>query len=94
LMDHWRATLGERLIEISYAEIVEDQELSTRRLIERCRLPWSDECLRFHQSVGTVRTASQWQVRQPVYKSSLQRWRNYEAHLDRLREALRGEIPI
>lgn len=88
LMAHWREVLGERLIEVDYEETVENQEAVSRRLIEHCGLEWDDGCLAFHESTRTVKTASQWQVRQPIYKTSKQRWRNYDRYLGPLKEAL------
>lgn len=90
LMSHWRAVLGERLFEVQYADLVDDPQSVSRRLIDRCGLEWNDQCLQFDRNEGAVRTASQWQVRQPIYKTSLQRWKHYERHLSPLVEALQG----
>jgi tetratricopeptide (TPR) repeat protein len=90
LMSHWRSVLGERLFEVQYADLVGDPESISRRLIDHCGLEWNDQCLQFDRSRGAVRTASQWQVRQPIYKTSLQRWKHYERHLSPLVEALQG----
>jgi hypothetical protein len=78
-MTHWRRTLPqETLLEVPYAELVADQESWTRRLLEFVGLPWDERCLNFHQTERAVTTASVWQVRQKIYKSSVERWRNYE----------------
>ncbi len=90
LMAHWRSVLGQRLFEVQYADLVGDPEPISRSLIDHCGLEWNDQCLQFNRSKGAVRTASQWQVRQPIYKTSLQRWKHYERHLTPLIKALQG----
>ncbi len=88
LMEHWRDVLPGRMLEIDYEDLVENQEQVTRKLIDFVGLPWDDACLRPHELQRTVLTASVWQVRQPVYKRSAGRWKNYEKHLGPLREAM------
>lgn len=88
LMQHWREVLPGRMLEIDYEDLVENQETVTRRLIDFVGLPWDDACLRPEEVKRTVLTASVWQVRQPVYKRSAGRWKNYEPHLGPLRDAL------
>ncbi len=93
LMDHWRRVLPPgRILELDYETLVEDLEPSARRLIAHLGLAWDDACLRFYESERTVATASFAQVRQPIYKESIGRWRRYEARLGPLLEAL-GSIP-
>ena len=85
LMGHWRKVLpSEVFTEIQYEDLVETQEMQSRILIEVCGLGWDEQCLSYHQSQRMVRTASNWQVRQPIYKSSKERWRNYEQFIDPL----------
>ena len=62
----------------------------TRRIGGFCGLAWDDACLAFHRTERTVTTASLWQVRQPIYTSSVGRWTRYEDHLAPLRAALDG----
>jgi len=88
LMDHWRARLGERLLEVRYERLVEAPESESRRLVEFLGLPWSDACLAYGTHPRPVLTASVWQVRQPVYASSVGRARRYARHLGPLRDAL------
>jgi tetratricopeptide (TPR) repeat protein len=89
LMTHWRAVLpANRLLDLDYEALVADQEAGTRRLIEFCGLPWDDACLRPEGNQRIVMTASSWQARQPVYHSSVARWRKYEPWLGELRELL------
>jgi tetratricopeptide (TPR) repeat protein len=88
LMQHWREALPGRMLEIDYEDLVENQEAVSRKLIDFVGLDWDDACLRPQDVQRTVLTASVWQVRQPVYKRSAGRWKNYEKHLGPLREAL------
>ena len=94
LMEHWRKVLPDgAFLDVRYEDIVADQEAQSRRLIEYCGLEWDDACLDFHQSKRAVRTASMAQVRQPIYKSSVERWRPYEKFLGPLFDALGELVP-
>lgn len=88
IMEHWRKVLPVPMLEIDYEETVADQEGQTRRLLDFVGLPWDDACLAFHKTERLVRTASVTQVRQPIYKRSLERWRHYESALSPLLEIL------
>lgn len=88
LMAHWRQAIPGRILEVDYESIVEDQEGSTRLLLDFCGLPWDDACLRFQDNQAPVATASAIQVRAPIYRSALQRWKRYESQLSELRELL------
>jgi tetratricopeptide (TPR) repeat protein len=90
LMNHWRSTLSHPLLEVRYEALVADQEVESRRLLEFCGLPWDERCLRFHETQRVVRTASYDQVRRPMYRDSVARYRHYEAFLGNLRDALRA----
>ena len=82
LMAHWRDVLPEgRMLEIRYEDVIVDLEGSARQLIEHCGLEWDPRCIAFHKSPRPVRTASAAQVRRPIYRTSLGRWRAYEPHL-------------
>lgn len=81
LMAHWREVLPLPLYEQRYEELIADQEAGSRALVAHCGLPWDDACLNFQEADRTVMTPSRWQVRQPIYSSSIGRWRNYERHL-------------
>ena len=78
-------------MEVQYEDIVADMETQARRLIDWCGLEWDEACLEFHKNERSIRTASVTQVRQPIYTSSVERWRNYEQFLGPLLEAL-GEF--
>ena len=82
LMAHWRRVLPRgRVFELRYEELVAQPEAVCRELIAYCRLPWSDSCLKPHENRRGVVTPSLWQVRQPIYQTSVQRWRNFEPWL-------------
>jgi len=79
LVEHWLTTLPESsLLVVPYEQLVAEQDKWTRRILEFIALPWDAHCLDFHLTESTVVTASYWQVRQTLYRSSIGRWRNYE----------------
>jgi hypothetical protein len=88
LMDHWKGVLSVPILEVSYEEMVADQEGMTRKLVEFCGLPWDEQCLSFYKNRRSVNTISYDQVRQPIYNKSVARWRHYEQHLGPLKQAL------
>ena len=89
LMDHWRRALpADRFTEVEYETLVADREAQTRRLIAFCGLDWDEACLAPERNNRLVKTPSLWQVRQPVYTTSVERWRRYEPWLGELRELL------
>jgi tetratricopeptide (TPR) repeat protein len=87
LMAHWRQVLPpDRLIEVDYEALVADPEPHTRRLVAASGLEWDDSCLAPHRNARPIQTASVWQARQPIYRTSVERWRRYEPWLGELRE--------
>jgi tetratricopeptide (TPR) repeat protein len=89
LMAHWREVLSaDRFIEIDYEALVADPEGETRRLVAGCGLAWDDACLAPHRNTRRITTASVWQARQPIYRTSVERWRRYEPWLGELRQLL------
>ncbi len=88
IMQHWREVLPGRFFESSYETLTNDQELESRRLVRWLDLPWEDQCLKFYESDRLVRTASITQVRQPIYKTSVAKWKAYEPYLPDLLEPL------
>ena len=88
LMAHWAKVLPLQMFDLQYEQMVADQEATTRRLIEFLGLDWEDACINFHLTERAVSTPSRWQVRQPIYKSSVQRWRRFEPHLGPLKRSL------
>jgi len=88
MMEHWHAVLPGKILEVRYEDMVAEQEAQTRRLLSFLGLPWEEGCLRFYETERAVNTASSEQVRQPIYNSSVNFWRNYEGHLGELIETL------
>ncbi|MDZ4202027.1 MAG: tetratricopeptide repeat protein [Gallionella sp.] len=85
LMQHWRSVLAPDIfLEAPYEALVEDQESWSRRVVEFIGLEWDENCLNFHQTERRVGTASNWQVRQKIYKTSTERWRNYQTFIEPL----------
>ena len=89
LMDWWEKLLPGHFYRIKYEQLVSDTEAQVRQLLEYCELPFDENCLSFHKTRRHVKTPSASQVRQPVYQNSIARWKNYEKHLQPLREALK-----
>lgn len=90
LVDHWRALLGERLVEVNYEDLVSDQEGQTRRLLERVGLDFEAACLAFDRNAAPTTTASSVQVREKVHTSSVGKWQHFERQLAPLAEKLRN----
>jgi len=91
LMAHWRAVLpASAMLEVDYEDIVGDLAGQARRIIDYCGLPWEDAVLSFHATERAVNTASTMQVRQPIYRSSIGRWRRYEKQLQPLLDVLQA----
>jgi len=94
LMAHWRNVLPDGvMIDVQYERVVDDLEGEARRIIAHCGLAWEDQCLAFHQTRRPVLTASSIQVRQPIYRGSVGRWRPYARLLAPLLQALEVEPP-
>ena len=87
-MDHWHSVLPGFVLDVHYEEVVADLEQQVHRLLKFCGLPFEEACLRFHETQRAVKTASSEQVRQPIYSSSVNLWRNYESDLQTLIEIL------
>jgi tetratricopeptide (TPR) repeat protein len=82
VMAHWESTLpAGAILTVPYESLVDDPQTWSRKMIDFIGVPWDDRCLDFHKSERTVITASNWQVRQKISKSSVLRWRKYEKHL-------------
>jgi hypothetical protein len=88
LMSHWDAVLPERVLRVDYESIVEDTAAEVRRVLGYCGLEFEPACLEFHRTERAIRTPSSEQVRQPIYKTGVDQWRNFEAYLAPLRKAL------
>jgi tetratricopeptide (TPR) repeat protein len=89
LMAHWRSVLPRAgFVEVDYERLATDPEQSIPELVAACGLAWNDACLMPHRNPRAVSTASLWQARQPIYRTSVERWRHYEPWLGELRELL------
>ncbi len=86
LMAHWSSVLQIPVLEVEYKYLVAEPELWVHRLVDYCGLPWSDDCLQFHRTRRRAHTASEYQVKSPIYTKSVDRWRNYERHIGDLIE--------
>ncbi|MCW5713023.1 MAG: sulfotransferase [Bauldia sp.] len=88
LMKHWSRVLPVQVFDVQYEELVSDLETVARRMVDFIGLPWDPACLRFHETKRGVTTISRWQVRQPIYNSSVGRWKAFERHIGPLISAL------
>ena len=88
MMDHWHALLPGKVLTVQYEVLVHNFDVEVRRLLEHCRLPFEEACLRFYETDRPVRTASSEQVRQPIHTRSIGFWRNYDDKLDQLKDVL------
>jgi tetratricopeptide (TPR) repeat protein len=88
LTTSWREALPDNYLEVHYEDVVDRTEHEARRLVEFCGLPWDARCLAFERNTAPVATASSAQVRRPIYRSGLERWRHYERELEPLRALL------
>ena len=88
IMSHWRKVLPIPILDLAYEDLIDDQEATTRKLLDFVGLEWDARVMDFHKTERAVKTASVWQVRQPIYKTSKERWRRYEKHLGPLLEVL------
>jgi tetratricopeptide (TPR) repeat protein len=94
LMQHWAAELPIAMLDVRYEDVVRDLDQAARRMIDHLGLTWNEACLDFYRTQRAVHTPSQWQVRQPIFTSSVGRWRNYERHLQPLIESLKRESNV
>ena len=87
-MAHWRELFPDFILDIHYENLIDAQESETRRLLDFCGLPFEEACMRFYETNRAVNTASSEQVRQPIYRTSIDIWRPYEPYLGELIETL------
>tara|TARA_B100000787_G_scaffold89074_1_gene65843 strand:+ start:264 stop:2282 length:2019 start_codon:yes stop_codon:yes gene_type:complete len=88
LMDHWDKVLPGKVLRVQYEDVVEDLDTQVRRILDYCGLDFEDSCISFHETERSVRTPSSEQVRQPIYQSGVDQWKNFEANLEPLKTAL------
>jgi tetratricopeptide (TPR) repeat protein len=94
LMAHWEAALPGHVLRVQHEDVVDDLETSVRRLLDFCGLPFEPQCLNFHQTERSVRTASSEQVRRPIYRDGVDQWTRFAPFLAPLREALGKEAVL
>jgi len=92
LMDHWDRVLPGRVLRVMHEDVVDDLEGQVRRMLDFCGLPFEDTCLRYWETERNVRTPSSEQVRQPIFRDSVEQWRHFEVYLQPLRDALGPEV--
>lgn len=92
VMDHWDRVLPGHILRVMHEDVVEDLEGQVRRILDFCNLPFEESCLQFHKTQRNIRTPSSEQVKQPINRSAVEQWRNYDKHLQPLRDALGPEI--
>ena len=88
LMDHWDKVLPGKVLRVQYEDVVADLDTQVRRILDYCGLEFEDSCISFHETERSVRTPSSEQVRQPIYQSGLEQWKNFDANLEPLKTAL------
>ena len=88
LMAHWEEVLPGRVLRVQYEDVVDDLDTQVKRILDYCGLPFEDACLEFHKTVRAVKTPSSEQVRQPIYKTGLEQWKNFEPYLGALKKDL------
>jgi glycyl-tRNA synthetase alpha subunit len=92
LMDHWDTVLPNKILRVTYENVVADLESEVRRMLGFCGLDFEESCVNFHQTDRAVRTASSEQVRQPIFKSGVDQWENFSPYLDPLRTILGPDL--
>jgi len=94
IMEYWHEVLDIEILDVVYEELMENQEAMTRRMLDFCGLEWNQACLNFHKNKRDVNTPSYDQVRKPLYKKSVARWKNYEPHIQPLLDKLKASRPM
>lgn len=92
LMAHWDEVLPGFVLRVQHEDVVDDLETEVRRMLDFCGLPFEEACLEFHRTQRNIKTPSSEQVRQPIYRSGLDRWRNYEPWLESLKAAVGKDL--
>ena len=93
LMAHWKTILPNPIMDVHYEDMVDNSEATARKVIGFLGLEWNDACLRFQETENRAKTFSAWQVRQPIYQSSVRRWKRYEQFLEPLKKELEALYP-
>ena len=88
LMEHWDKALPGKILRVQYEDVVADLDTQVRCLLDFLELPFDQRCIDFHKNARAVHTPSAEQVRQPVYTSGIEQWKNFEKYLPALKESL------
>jgi hypothetical protein len=88
-MDHWNNVLPGNILSIKYEDVVMDLENSVKEILDYCKLPFEQNCIEFYKNKRSVKTPSAEQVRQPIYQSGLNYWKNYESYSTELKSNLK-----
>ena len=89
LMDHWNKVLPNQILSVNYEDLINNFEFTVKEILDYCKLPFEEACIEFYKSKRSVKTPSAQQVRQPIYTSGLDYWKNYEPYLDELKNYLK-----
>ena len=92
LMDHWNAVLPNKILKVNNEDVIEDLEGQVKRMLEFLELPYEEECISFYETDRSVRTASSEQVRRPINKDGMERWKPYSKHLKPLLNCLDNDL--
>ena len=92
LMDHWDEVSPGFVLRVMHEDVVDDLETQVRRMLDFCGLPFEQACLEFHRTERNIKTPSSEQVRQPIYRTGLDYWRNYKPWLGSLKESLGEDV--
>lgn len=88
IMSHWEQEIPGKILRVQHEDVIENLEEQVRRMLKHCGLSFEQNCVDFHKNKRAVRTPSSEQVRQPIYKSGMDQWKNFEPYLDPLKQAL------
>ena len=88
MMKHWHSVIPGAIMDVDYEDMVQNHEEVARRIVDHCDLEWDEACLDFYNTERTMKTASTWQVRQPIYNTSINRWENFSDWLGPLKDVL------
>ena len=91
-MDFWHQYLPNEILHVQYEDVVDDLETQVRRILAHCNLPFEEACLNFWETERAVKTPSSEQVRQPIFKSGVENWQDFEVHLSPLKRAGAGKF--
>lgn len=88
LMEHWKGLFPDRILTVRYEDLIEAQRENTAKMLTFCGLSWQEQCMEFHRVERLARTASDFQIKQPLYRSGMNRWHPYARHLGEVADIL------